>query len=117
VPLASMTNILSDDKRQQVLALGRLGWTLRRIERATGVRRETASAYLRTAGLVVRPPGRWGHPAANPAKEVSTDPGALPPGISSPLGSPPPAPGRAPAASACEPYRELIEAALIVSFR
>ena len=38
VPLASMTNILSDDKRQEVLALGRLGWTLRRIEQTTGVR-------------------------------------------------------------------------------
>ena len=60
VPLASMTNILSDDKRKQVLALGRLGWTLRRIEQATGVRRETASAYLKAAGLAVRPPGRWG---------------------------------------------------------
>src|SRR5882724_4686443 len=111
VPLASMTNILSDDKRQQVLALGRLGWTLRRIEQATGVRRETASAYLKAAGLTVRPPGRWGHPLANPAKEVSTDPGALVPGISPPLHTPPP-PGRSPAASACAPYRELIEAAL-----
>jgi transposase len=112
VPLASMTNILSDDKRQQVLALGRLGWTLRRIEQATGVRRETAGAYLKAAGLAVRPPGRWGHPAANPAKEVSADPGALLPGISSPLSPSPPLPGRAPAASACAPYRELIEAAL-----
>ena len=84
VPLAGMTNILSDDKRQEVLALGRLGWTLRRIEQATGVRRETASAYLKAAGLAVRPPGRWGHPPANPAKEVSTDPGALPPGLSAP---------------------------------
>jgi len=55
-----MTNILSDDKRKQVLALGQLGWTLRRIEQATGVRRETASAYLKAAGLAVRPPGRWG---------------------------------------------------------
>jgi len=106
-----MTNILSDDKRREVLALGRLGWTLRRIEQATGVRRETASAYLKAAGLAVRPPGRWGHPAANPAIEVSTDPGALPPGLSIPLNTPPP-PGRAPTASACAPYRELIEAAL-----
>ncbi len=111
VPLASMTNILSDDKRREVLALGRLGWTLRRIEQATGVRRETASAYLKAAGLAVRPPGRWGHRPANPAIEVSTDPGALLPGISSPL-SPSPPPGRAPAASACAPYRELIETAL-----
>jgi len=111
VPLASMTNILSDDKRQDVLALGRLGWTLRRIEQATGVRRETASAYLKAAGLAVRLPGRWGHPAAKPAIEVSTDSEALLPGISTPL-NPPPPPGRAPAASACAPYRELIEAAL-----
>ena len=111
VPLASMTNILSDDKRQEVLALGRLGWTLRRIQRATRVRRETAGAYLKAAGLTVQPPGRWGRPAAKPAIEVSTDSGALPPGISSPLSAAAP-PGRAPAASACEPYRELIEAAL-----
>src|SRR5712692_8347065 len=106
-----MTNILSDDKRQEVLALGRLGWTLRRIQQATGVRRETASAYLKAAGLAVRLPGRWGHPAANPAIEVSTDPGALVPGISTLLNTPP-SPGRAPTASACAPYRELIELAL-----
>ena len=111
VPLARMTNILSDDKRQEVLALGRLGWTLRRIERATGVRRETAGAYLKAAGLAVQAPGRWGHPAAKPAIEVSTDSGAHPPGIASPLSAATP-PGRAPAASACEPYREVIEAAL-----
>ena len=42
-----MANILSDTKKQQVIALGQLGWTLRRIEAATGVRRETAGAYLR----------------------------------------------------------------------
>src|SRR2546425_2996979 len=69
-----MANILSDAKKQQVIALGQLGWTLRRIEAATGVRRETAGAYLKAAGIAVRPPGRWGHPPANPAKEVSTDP-------------------------------------------
>jgi transposase InsO family protein len=56
-----MTDILSDDKRQQVLALGRLGWTLRRIERVTGVRRETAGAYLKAAGLAVRPNGDPAH--------------------------------------------------------
>jgi DNA replication protein DnaC len=39
-----MTNILADDKRQQVLALGRLGWPLRRIEAATG--EELAEAQL-----------------------------------------------------------------------
>jgi hypothetical protein len=48
-----MTNVLSDEKKQQVIALGKLGWSLRRIEKVTGVRRETASAYLKTAGVVV----------------------------------------------------------------
>jgi hypothetical protein len=75
------------------------------------VRRETAGAYLKAAGLAVQPPGRWGHPAAKPAIEVSTDSGAHLPGVPSPLSAATP-PGRAPAASACEPYRELIEAAL-----
>jgi transposase len=42
-----MANVLSDEKKQQVLVLGRLGWSLRRIQRATGVRRETASRYLK----------------------------------------------------------------------
>ena len=70
-----MSNVLSEEKRQQVIALGRLGWTLRRIERATGVRRETAGSYLRAAGVAVRPPGGWGRqPSAKPAIEVSTDP-------------------------------------------
>jgi hypothetical protein len=70
-----MANILSDATKQQVIGLSRLGWTLRHIEAATGVRRETVSAYLKAAGLAVRPPGRWGHPPAIPAIGVSTDPG------------------------------------------
>ena len=49
-----MSNVLSEEKKQQVIALGRLGWTLRRIEQATGVRRETAGAYLKAAGIAVR---------------------------------------------------------------
>jgi hypothetical protein len=52
-----MANVLNDEKRQQVVALGRLGWPLRRIEEETGVRRETASAYLKAAGIEVRRPG------------------------------------------------------------
>jgi transposase len=116
-----MTNILGDEKKQQVLALGRLGWSLRRIEQATGVRRETASAYLQAAGIAIRAPRRRRPPSkpasqvstdpANPANEVSPDPGAPPPGLTEvPAG--PPAGSRAPTASACEPYRELIERAL-----
>jgi transposase len=106
-----MTNILGDDKQQQVLALGRLGWPLRRIEAATGVRRETASAYLKAAGIPVRLPRRRRPLAPKPASEVSTDPGGLPAGLEPSPPWPPPA-SRAPTASACEPYRELIEPAL-----
>ena len=45
-----MSNVLNEEKKQQVIALGRLGWSLRRIERRTGVRRETAATYLKAAG-------------------------------------------------------------------
>jgi hypothetical protein len=71
-----MSNVLSDEKRQQVIALGRLGWSLRRIEEATGVRRETVGSYLKAAGMSVRPPGRWGWQTAKPANGVTTDSGA-----------------------------------------
>jgi transposase len=112
-----MSNVLGDNKQQQVLALGRLGWSLRRIEQATTVRRETASAYLKAAGIPVRE--RGGRPRVWPPKpattpEVSTDSGppkpATRPEVSTdPTGA---SPGRAPSASACEPYRELIAEAL-----
>ena len=65
--LPGMSNVLAEGKRQQVLALGRLGSSLRRIERATGVRRETASNYLKAAGVVVRGRAR-GRPRTAPAK-------------------------------------------------
>jgi transposase len=120
-----MANVLSAEKRQQVIALGRLGWSLRRIEEATGVRRETASAYLKAAGIAPRPPGRWGR-VPKPANEVSTD-SAVPapakpanvPEVSTdsepaPVVDRVPAapPGHSPRTSRCEPYRELIVAAL-----
>ena len=108
-----MSNVLSEEKRQQILVLGRLGWSLRRIEAATGVRRETTSGYLKAAGLTVRGRGR---PSAGPAKpaispEVSTDSApASAAGTGTGDAAPIPAerPGRSPQASACEPYRELI---------
>ena len=57
-----MSNVLSNEQRQQILALGRLGWTLRRIEQATGSRRETVSAYLKAAGLAAGATGgKTGH--------------------------------------------------------
>ena len=117
-----MANVLSETKKQQVLALGRLGWTLRRIQRETGVRRETAGDYLREAGISVRVPGHWGHPEPKPAIEVSTDPQGQAPkpaiAVSTDLvragegEGTEPTPSRSPSASACEPHREVIEAAL-----
>jgi transposase len=130
-----MSNVLSDEKKQQVLALGRLGWSLRRIEEATSVRRETASGYLRAAGIAVRPAGGrrtvWppkpattsGVPpdpeGAKPATtaEVPPDPASKP---ATTTGVPPDLerleslarPERAASASVCEPFRELIEEAL-----
>lgn len=102
-----MSNVLSDHKQQQVQALGRLGWSLRRIQAATGVRRETAGAYLRAAGIPVRGvggrPNVWPPPKPATTPEVSTDSTPPPAGTGAP-GRPP---GRAPRASACEPYREL----------
>jgi len=112
-----MCNVLSDDKKHQVVALGRLGWSLRRIEDATEVRRETASAYLKAAGIPVR--NRGGRPRDWPPKpattlEVSTDPDAAKPATTAQVSTDLTAatPGRAPSASACEPYRELIDEAL-----
>ena len=82
---AGMANVLSQDRRHQVVALGRLGWSLRRIEAETGVRRETASSYLRAAGVAVRSAG--GSPQVWPPKpatsgEVSTDSGEAKPATS-----------------------------------
>ena len=129
-----MSNVLSEEKQKQVIALGQLGWTLRRIQKETGVRRETAAGYLRSAGVAVRPPGRWGRaPASKPAIEVTTDldaaAGANPAnevGVTTDSQQPNPAngvgpvttdsglpvPSRSPSASACLPFHELIEAGL-----
>lgn len=54
-----MSNVLRREKRQQIEALGRLGWSTRQIEEAIGVRRETISKYLKRAGILVRRRGRW----------------------------------------------------------
>ncbi len=128
-PTAGMANVLSEEKKQQVVALGKLGWTLRRIEDETGVRRETASGYLKAAGIPVRPPRNWGRlPASNPANEASTDPGTGANPAKDPSTDPeaepnpaketstdlawPARPGPVPQASACEPYREMVERAI-----
>jgi transposase len=130
-----VSNVLSEEKKQQVIALGRLGWPLRRIEKETRVRRETAAGYLKAAGIAIRPPGAWGRrPPAKPANEVSPDSGAVktswepicnqatllsptaadskPANEVSPDSGEIPVPGRSPSASACEPYLDFIEISL-----
>ena len=76
LPLAAtafISSIPAGFSCQQVIAQGRLGWSLRRIQRVTKFRRETAAVYLREAGVAVRPPGLWGHGSASPAKEPVAD--------------------------------------------
>jgi transposase len=136
-----MANVLNEEKKQQVLALGRLGWSLRRIQQATRIRRETAGAYLKAAGIAVRPPSGWGRCEPKPANEVITDSDAAKPAISvipdplDPNCNPNPenlsTKGKAkptskpanekevitdsavlPSPSACEPYREAIDLGL-----
>ena len=136
-----MSNVLSEEQKQQVIALGRLGWSLRRIERETGVRRETISTYLKGAGVELRPPrGRLlsAKPASRPAgvppdlelpkpagEMISNSTPAKPASAAeevttdsggesageTPAISEPP-PGRSPSASACEPYGEAIAVGL-----
>ena len=127
---------MNEEKKQEIIALGRLGWSLHRIQRTTGVRRETAAAYLKAAGIPLRPPGGWGRLGPKPAIEVITDPGPAEsaleadaePVLSRPAnevttdfgaelsanktGEAAPQPGRSPSASACEPYRDAIELGL-----
>jgi transposase len=116
-----VSNVLSEEKKQQVIALGRLGWSLRKIQKATGVRRETAADYLKAAGIGLRPPGAWGRSMpAKPANEVTPDLQASKPASrgdevtpdsdsAKTVSAPESQPGRKPSASVCEPYQEAIE--------
>jgi transposase len=110
-----MSNVLDEQKQQQILGLGRVGWTVRRIAKATGVDRATVRGYLRAAEIPVRGRGRPGEGVAKPAitPEVSTDSRPSNPAITREVSTDPsPAPTRAPSASACEIYREVITEAL-----
>jgi transposase len=137
VAFRGMANVLNNEKKQQILALGHLGWSLRRIQQATRVRRETISTYLKAAGVGVWPPGGWGRQTGSkPAIGVTTDFGVelsaprpeIQEGI--PGESAKPAigvttgfgvelrgprsenPSRNPSASACEPFQEAIDLGL-----
>ncbi len=58
-----MANVLSDEEKHLVSAVGRLQCSLRRIEQATGVRRDTVAAYLKAAGSRCDPRGGRGRRA------------------------------------------------------
>jgi transposase len=100
--------------------LGKLDGTLRRIEQATGVRRETAASYLKAAGIAVGGPGR--RSTSKPAIKVATDSDSKPAidtagvatdfilAFSEKQVIELPAP--ASSASVCEPFRETIEQGL-----
>ena len=96
-------NVLTEEKKQQAIALGRLGWSLRQIQRATRIRRETVAGYLKAAGVPVRPPGQWGRQQS----QVSTDQETR-----NQLAETNQQLIRRRSASVCEPYRAIIEAAL-----
>jgi len=123
-----MANVLNEEKKQQVLALGRLGWSLRRIQQATRIRRETAGVYLKAAGIAVRPRSGWGRCEPKPAISVIPDPldpncHPNPENLSTKGKAKPtskPSNGNevitdsamVPGPSACEPYREAIDLGL-----
>jgi transposase len=137
-----MSNVLSEEKKQQVIALGRLGWSLRRIERETDVRRETISTYLKEAGVELRPPRARllppkpasrsagvttdSRPAEQPFDEGTADVQSAKPASGSHEVTPEPdgeatgetavkaepQPGSSPSASVCEAYRDAIELGL-----
>ena len=114
-----MSNVLSEEQKQQVIALGRLGWSLRRIQKETGIRRETISTYLKEAGVALRPPrGRRIRakpasaagevtPDSTPAKPASQSEEVIPDSgresTDKPSAKPEPKPDRGSSASTCEP--------------
>src|SRR5207245_10162029 len=89
-----------------VIPTVKVGLSMRHIEEATAVRRETASVYLAAAGVAVCLAG-WRRRA--PAK-----PAIVPPDFFAPFSQKPDAPSAPspPSASVCEEYRELIEQGL-----
>src|SRR4051812_15302043 len=70
-----MPNYLKMPKKSQVLALLALGWSYRRIEAETGVRRETVSRYdaARQGNAAKTFPGSDPSPPADPAADGGGD--------------------------------------------
>jgi transposase len=107
-----VSNVLNEEQKQQVTALGRLGWSLRRIERETGVRRETISAYLKEAEVPLRLPRGRRIPAKPASRGEEVTPDFAADAATENTAKAEPKPDRSPSASACEPYLEAIEIGL-----
>ena len=113
---------MNEQIKQQIIALGRLGWSLRRIQKSTGVRRETAATYLREAGVAVRAPGQWGRgsPVTDPLPAMAAEAGSQLPGakpaiaVTTDFGvaSAEQTAVSPPSASACAVHRDAIELGL-----
>lgn len=91
-----MANYLKMDRKQQVYGLLQLGWSYRRIEKETGVRRETVSRYHRV----------W----LSKAAKVPTGSGEEP--VSLEANAFVPQAGLSEGRSTAHPYRDFIEAGL-----
>jgi transposase len=107
-----VSNVLNEEQKQQVTALGRLGWSLRRIERETGVRRETISAYLKEAEVPLRLPRGRRIPAKPASRGEEVTPDFAADAATENTAKAEPKPDRSPSASACEPYLEAIKIGL-----
>ncbi len=59
---AGMSDVLDHEKQQQIVVLGRLGWTLSRIQATTGVRRETVTWTLPRRSVSTKSRGDAGVP-------------------------------------------------------
>jgi transposase len=133
-----VSNVLKQEKREEIKALGRLGWSLRRIQKETGIRRETISFYLKEAGIELRPPRarhlaskpashaepvitdsagesdivNISHPDASPAKPASSTGQVITDSSDIAAITAASQPTRSPSSSACEPFRDAIELGL-----
>ncbi len=107
-----MGNVLNKQQQERIKALGGLGWSLRRIQEATGVGRETIGRYLRADGISVRKARhRRLPPDPNAASVVTgeTDPDSK---AASEVTTGLERPRTGQQQSKCEPYREAIEEAV-----
>jgi hypothetical protein len=106
--LTVMSNVLDEIRKQQVIELGQLGWSLRRIEAATGLRCGTISGCLKkvTGIAVCRRVGRLAEWSPK-TRELSNDPVSTAAAVAAAE-----QPERAPTANDCRPPRELINEAI-----